>query len=319
MRSKSSLYLFALILEFFCGLIRTAFIVAFVVFTMYFLFIIAIYPANLLLIDWTPNGFTKTMIVVAILFSYSNIIASWVAYIGFGGGSVFTRFVLGARELSSREHEILTNLFEQMISQVDFDIGGFSKLYIYDSPMEFVNLIGTTLYVSSGAIDSEYLPPLIAHEFGHLNNKDGNTILALRRLVFPLFYMFIGGVRDFSSGRPAYRPDVKEFEATEIFYSMINKVVFFLFAFFGGGIGVWGLSWWWAAYFRQQDFFADAYAAKLGYKDELLKYLEEHKFFDSAVPYMLGWRPAHELRIDALNNPDLYGLEEVKKAPTPSR
>ncbi|MCO5194712.1 MAG: hypothetical protein M9930_15710, partial [Anaerolineae bacterium] len=56
----------------------------------------------------------------------------------------------------------------------------------------------------------------------------------------------------------------------------------------------------WARYFRERDYFADQFVVRCELKDELLEYLEEKRFYDTSVPYMLGWRPANEQRIDKL-------------------
>ena len=222
---------------------------------------------------------------------------------------------MGAREPSTRERETIRQVFEQMAEGADFPISSYSKLYVIDAVLEYANLIGTTLYVSSASFRGNNLQALIAHEYGHLNNGDGSLILALRRLVFPPFSLFIGGIRDFSTNRPAYRPAVKEFDAMQIFYSMINNMIFFALAFIGGGLGVWVMSWAWAGYFRGRDYLADSFAAALGYRDLMLGYLEANIYFDTSVPYMLGWHPASELRIDALQYPGQYGLPSYEGVP----
>lgn len=248
------------------------------------------------------------ILIVAAILAYANIITSLIAYFGYGGGSLLTRFVLGARKASTREREAIMGVFEQMADGADFPIRSYSKLYVVDSVQEYANLVGTTLYISSAGLRGNNLQAFVAHEFGHLNNGDGSLILALRRLVFPPFSLFIGGIRDFSTNRPKYRPDVKEFDTLQVFYSIVNNIIFFTLAFIGGGLGVWVLSWAWASYFRQRDYAADSFAARLGYRDLLVQYLDGNIFFDTAVPYMLGWQPAAELRIDALQHPDAYGL-----------
>ena len=176
-------------------------------------------------------------------------------------------------------------------------------MFAVDSPIETAYTIGTTLYLSSGAIDSQYLNVFLAHELGHLNNGDGGVVLALRRLVFPLFYMFMGTVRDFSTGRssPGSRQQIQS--QSDIFYSMVNGIIFLILATIGGGLGVWLNSWAWASYFRDRDYLADQFVVQAGLKEVLVEWLEQKKFYDTSVPYMLGWHPANELRIDRIVHP----------------
>ncbi len=309
------LYALAVVIESVVGLLRAA-LFTFVLWLMFLFGMLLVVYLDYLAIGnesvfayqnqlqvFSENGLIWWPVTLGGLLAYSNILTSLMAYIGFGGGSLMTRFVMGAREASTREQEKLNELFTQMVSQSEIEIRSFSKLYILDSLLESVNLIGTTLYVSSGAIRGNHLPALIAHEYGHLNYGDGSNILALRRLVFPLFSLFISGIRDFSTGRPIYRPEIKAFDPVQLSSAIKNKLMFFRFALIGGGISVWALSWFWAKYFRENDYLADAFAVKLGYKDELLAYLEQDRFYDTAVPYMLAWYPANELRIDAIENP----------------
>ena len=322
-RSKNwVLYLGTLLIELITGLFRLLLTIplTMVLFLIvgWLLSKIGIGPVDVFQLNTDPQyaqGIVVLIVIVAAILAYANIIASLVAYFGFGGGSLMTRFVLGAREASTRERETILQVFEQMADGADFPIRSYSKLYVIDSVLEFANLVGTTLYVTSAGMRGDNLQALIAHEFGHLNNGDGSLILALRRLVFPPFSLFIGGIRDFSTNRPAYRPAIKEFDAVQIFYSIINNIIFFTLAFIGGGIGVWVMSWAWAGYFRTRDYVADSFAAGLGYRDLLVSYLEANIFFDTSIPYMLGWRPAAELRIDALQHPGSYGLPAYGDVP----
>jgi hypothetical protein len=166
--------------------------------------------------------------------------------------------------------------------------------------MEFMYLIGTTLYASSGSFGSKYFQSLLAHELGHNQNSDGATILALRRFVFPVSYLFIRNVRDFSTGRLTAAREGGSPSPTDVFYSMVNGLIFFVLSLAGGGVGAWLLSWSWASYFRERDYLADKFVVACDLKDELLAYLEENRFYDTSIPFMLNWQPANEQRIDKL-------------------
>ncbi len=251
-----------------------------------------------------------------IVVGYAPIIFSLAAYLGYGSGHTLTRYALGAREPSTRENEQIYEMRKAILEGAGHkEMKGFSGIFIIDSPIEYLYLIGTTLYISSGSLRSQHFQVLLAHETGHADNEDGAMILALRRLVFPLSYIFIANVRDFSTARPnsreivAERPNVPtnipdlsglDSQPATVFFSIVNSVLFFILSFAGGGLGVWITSGLWAKYFRERDYLADKTVVELSMKDELIDYLEQKRFYDTSVPFMQNWQPANEQRIDWL-------------------
>jgi Zn-dependent protease with chaperone function len=313
--SQQDLYVATLLIEFLTGLWR---------FSLLLMLLFAVFAIFLALVKYSTyfgpdfqrrmgiysfegyyssvlNGAKQWSLILAFLISYANIFSSLQSWIAEGG--YLTRFVMGARSMSTREKEKIYAILKEIAWRSQREVKGFSEIYILDSPFDQVNLIGTTLYISSGAVQSEHIRVLLAHEIGHLDNGDGRTVLALRRLIFFPFQLFLAGVRSYSTNRPNPKPELKEFEAMEVFYYLMNKLIFVFCALLGGGLGVWIMSWHWARYFREVDYRADAYVASLGYKNQLIEYLEQGKFYDTSVPYMVGWRPANELRIDRLMHP----------------
>ena len=237
--------------------------------------------------------------LLGMIVGYGPIAISIMAYMGYGSGHTLTRFALGARKPSQRENAQIVAVLKKVTKAAGkTKLAGFSGFYIVDSPLEYLYLIGTTLYLSSGAIQSKHFTAMVAHEMGHLHHGDGATTLALRRLIFPLFYIFIANVRDFSTSKPNAKRDELRLSPADIFYNMVNQVIFFLFSITGGGLGVWLTSWLWASYFREADYAADGFAMQRNLKAQLVEYLEEKRFYDTSVPYMLGWQPANEQRID---------------------
>jgi Zn-dependent protease with chaperone function len=247
------------------------------------------------------GGALKWSMFWAFVLSYANIFLSLQAL--WAGGGYLTRFVLGARQMSTREKDTIYAALLEIAERAERPVKGFSAVYILDTPFDQVNLIGTTLYISSGAVQSESLRVILAHEIGHLDNDDGRIVLALRRMVFVPFQFFLAGVRKYSTNAANPKPELKEFEAMAVFFFLMNKLIFVLCALWGGGLGVWLTSWHWAKFFRETDYKADVFVASLGYKDQLIEYLEQGKFYDTAVPYMAAWHPANELRIDRLLYP----------------
>ena len=143
---------------------------------------------------------------------------------------------------------------------------------------------------------------------------------ALRLLTFPVFQLFTSNVRRFSTARPnkAGKGEGDETEVETVAKAVDSNFVKIIVALIGGGFGVIFYSIAWAKYFRYADYMADWYVSMLGYQEQLIDWLELNKFYDSSVPYMVGWIPANELRIDALKYPDKYtekileGVKEVK-------
>ncbi len=268
------------------------------------------------LIDNLSNTYFAALLslcfLVGFAFAWLPYVASLLSYVGISGGDRLTRFVLGARDPSHRELNRLLGALERVndmcktdeASAIRIDEGliGFSSILVIDTTLDITYVVGRALYVSSGLLDEQrgrHLDALIAHEVGHNQYNHGGLILSLRRLVFPLFQLFVGSIRKFSTSRPASRT-IKELGPTDTFYTMINAVTFFLFSLIGGGLGVLLMSPWWASYFRKADYLADWFVVQLGLGHELIEYLEEKKFYDTSVPYMMAWVPANELRIDRI-------------------
>ena len=257
--------------------------------------------------------------IIGLIVAYAPIVFSMITFLGGGSGHTFTRMALGARHPSTREKKKVFSI----ISQIQKNAGkrtleGFARIYVIDSQTEYMYLIGNTLYISSLAINSDYLQSRLAHELGHHQQSDGLLILGLRRFVLPLMYIFVSPVRDYSTARPksvqnpAERPDAPEFNIVipnlvddseaETFFAIINRILFFAMSFAGGGLGVWLMSPFWSAYFRERDYTADQFVSRYKMKDELVSYLETNRFYDTSVPFMRNWQPANEQRIDALLN-----------------
>lgn len=305
-------YLETIVIEVIAGLFR---------FVPIFLFVFVIvwvttfwrYQAsyNFGILGFNTAGVITVSTFLSVVISYFNILLSFGAKLGLGSGRSWTRFALGARDASTRELEQINQFLSQVAAEAKnrkVTVNTFTALYVLDSPMAYANVIGSTLYISSGAFGSRHFQALVVHDLAHLHQGVGVEVLSLRRLVSPFFQFFVGDIKNFSTNPTDPRPEIREFDAIAIYFTMVNKFVFFVFALFGGGLGVYMLSPLWASYFRQCDYEADAFAAKLGYKDVILELLEETKFYDTAVPYMRSWSPANELRIDALLHPALYGL-----------
>lgn len=239
-------------------------------------------------------------VVIGLVLGFGMIVLSLFSLAEFQGGYTFTRFLLGARDMSQREQELYLSLLQEINEIAPKGTKGFTHAYVVDNPLSRTFLIGTTLYVSSGALEDRHALAIIAHEFGQLQRKVGGTIHALRLLVFPLFYVFLRNVRTWSTATKAGVKLPEEVSQTDLFFTVANAMLFFFLSLFGGGLGVWVTSPLWAKYFREEDYIADEFVVACGLRDELIEYLEQNRLFDTAVPYMMGWQPANESRLDRL-------------------
>ncbi len=166
--------------------------------------------------------------------------------------------------------------------------------------------IGSTIYVTSYAAKSEHLVGLAAHELGHLAHRDGDVILALRRLVIPFAYFYgidrqplpAGSV--FATGGAALGAQQVITDDMKLFYRMKMLPLKFSMSFWFGGLGMFIMGRQWANFWRHRDFLADEYAAAIGLRDDLMSVLEAYEHVDVAQPYLLTNRPYTAQRLDRL-------------------
>ena len=166
--------------------------------------------------------------------------------------------------------------------------------------------IGSTIYVTSYAAKSEHLAGLAAHELGHLAHRDGDVILALRRLVIPFAYFYgidrqplpAGSV--FATGGAALGAQQVITDDMKLFYRMKMLPLKFSMSFWYGGLGMFIMGRQWANFWRHRDFLADEYAAAIGLRDDLMSVLEAYEHVDVAQPYLLTNRPYTAERLDRL-------------------
>lgn len=304
--NRSRLYALTMWIELASALLRFVLVSALALFVLFPIAVaVLIVQINLqnrldgLLLAWVGIS-----LLIGLIAGFGMILVSLQAYQGYNSGQWFTRFLLGARPMSSREQEYYSEALSTIASS-DIDLNKkvyFGAVYIVDSPLSSVYLIGTTLYMTSTALQDKHLAVMVAHELGALQRNVGGTVLALRSLVFPVFYFFVRNLRTWSTGTRAGVKANEEISPTDLFYTVANAVLFFFLALFGGGLGVWVTAPLWARYFQQEVFLSDAFVLfECDLVEELVEYLEQNRFYDTAVPYMLGWLPANELRLDRLN------------------
>ena len=218
----------------------------------------------------------------------------------------------GARAPSTREEQMLMPVLQQVIESAGAHVRSFNEIYIVDSPVEMIYTIGPYLIPSSSALRSRYLGAMLAHELGHIQNNDNNVAHALSDMMskrYPqpkrptLAEMSTGAV-------VAPGTDVEALQKGVGNVSKMLKLIrpqdaifvvgFMNFFNTGGGVRRRGQEW--AAYFREQDYKADAFAVQCGYKHQLIEHLEQRRLIEGSIPDGLAWQAPAELRIERLMN-----------------
>jgi Zn-dependent protease with chaperone function len=220
------------------------------------------------------------------------------------GSGWWWRQRIGAREPSQREQLAYTDAIELLQANSTTPLPNPGTWFVLDTPEPDAAVLGDALMLSRGLLDSPHLPAVLAHELGHLATPDGRVTAALNRLVI---------------SPPIYKPDPREQKQNRETTPIITGDRIFLvtlavhttiwvarktIALARGGLGLWILRAGWGAYWREREYTADQYAARLGQADELADFLEVHALIhDHPIPFI--WTTDHthpptELRIDRL-------------------
>lgn len=239
-------------------------------------------------IGWKLEGPTTGYVL-----AFGPLVWSLAALVGIPSGGTLTRLELGARTPSERERTAIEAALDLLIRP---RVRRPRRVYVIDAPTINAHVVGTTLYVERGLIAAPDLPAVLAHELGHLNSLDGRLTHATRRLMFPgtLLLGRLGVINAALSMN--YHPLGK--------VSGCGCVGFYLALIIGylGGVGTWLLLGpLWTRYWRQREYQADAYAARLGQAGPLADALEDQVFHDVATPWQRGrTHPYTEQRIERL-------------------
>jgi Zn-dependent protease with chaperone function len=219
------------------------------------------------------------------------------------GGGWWWRSQMGGRAPSERERTAYAAALEQLRTRSRQPFREPRSWFVLDMPEPDAAVSGDALALSRGLFESEYLPAVLAHELGHVNAPDGRLTAALNRLVI----------------HPPPRMSARERDPRETHIEIAtDDTVALGITFFGallwlarksltfaeGGFGLRLLSPFWGSYWREREYAADAFAARLGEAGELADFLEVHALMhDHPVPFI--WLSEHthpptELRIERL-------------------
>jgi Zn-dependent protease with chaperone function len=236
------------------------------------------------------------------------------------GGGWWWRQKMGGREPSLRERAAYQDAVETIRSLTPAPIRLPTSWFVIDAPQPDAAVCGEWLVLSRGLLESEWLAAVLAHELGHVNSSDGKLTAAINRLVINP-----PARKDYSDhGRTV----VLAADAVSLSISLIGGLAWLIrkaIRFAGGGVALRLLAPFWGSYWREREYAADQYAARLGQGEELADFLELHALIhDHPVPFI--WLTEHthpptELRIDRLRNASSRpvavapGSEPVKTAP----
>jgi Zn-dependent protease with chaperone function len=198
------------------------------------------------------------------------------------GGGWLMRREMQARKPSEREGKAIGDALDLVIP-AGSKVPRPSKIFVVNSPELNAAIVGTSLYVWQGVIWTAHLPPIVAHELGHLASFDGRLTVGTRRLVYPFF-------------GPLGRVLVRSWDKLGCYGLFFGA----LFVVLAGGFGLFLLQVVWRAYWRNREFAADAYAAELGQARPLAELLEQFLYLDPLIPWIGSYYPPTEYRIDRL-------------------
>jgi Zn-dependent protease with chaperone function len=213
----------------------------------------------------------------------------------------------GGRRPSQREQFAYNDSVDLLQAQTREPLPLPENWFVIDTPTPNAAVCGETLMLSRGLLESDHLPAVLAHELGHLATPDGKLTAAINRLVLipprPPRHEQTN-----HEPQPGFEFEIhnERIVLTLLGIRILSWIVRKTLKFVNGGFGLWLTSPVWGIYWRQREYKADAYAARLGQADELADFLEVHALIhDYPVPYI--WLTEHthppvELRIDKLRD-----------------
>jgi Zn-dependent protease with chaperone function len=242
---------------------------------------------------------------------------SAAALINPAGGGWWWQQRLGGRQPSKREHLRYRDAIEHLEAATTILLPTPKRWFVLDDAEPDAAVCGDTLMLSSGLLESPHLIPVLAHELGHLQGIDARLTAAVNRLVI-----------ERPERRPRTKPEgetpsrpaapvrtVVHVRQPKLRWRLAGWAARMTLALLRGGLALrltapaWGQVW------REQEYQADLWAARIGQGDPLADFLEQQALkHDHPIP--LVWLTEHthpptELRIEQLR-------AAAKKQPQPT-
>ena len=227
---------------------------------------------------------------------------SLAALAGLPRGHLLTRLQVGGRPLTPWEQARLDAALARPRA-----CGVPIPRHIFAVDREGLNAFvsGRTLYVYRELFAHKGLAGVLAHELGHHNSLDGRISGAIFGLTLPGGFLLTYGLLSVLQW-VAYGAFMLLLGLFVIVFLLMGLNVWgFLRRIFGvsvgltrmaiifavGGVGTALLGSLWRSYFVQREFAADAYAARLGYADSLIRFFEHEVLSDVSIPWYT--QPSH--------------------------
>lgn len=226
---------------------------------------------------------------------------SLAALVNPAGSGWWWRQRMGGREPSRREYLAYRDALRDIEAGTMILLPTPKRWFVVDERSCDAAVCGDALMVSRGLLESPHLPAVLAHELGHLQGIDARLTAAVNRLVID------------RPERPRANPEETALHASvpvsaspspTLARRLMRWAARMTIALLRGGVGLRLTAPAWGAVWREQEYEADRFAARIGQAEELADFLElEALVHDHPIP--LVWltdhtHPPAELRIDRL-------------------
>lgn len=184
------------------------------------------------------------------------------------------------------------------------------KWFVVDVAEPHAEVRGDTLMLTRGALESRYLPALLAHELGHLRGMDARLMAAVEHLEVVGHRRVGSATRSTRGAQEAVSAPgtpggaaVRTREAG-LLWSLARGIARVWLELLRGGWGVATMAPAWGELWREAEYGADEYAASLGEGETLAQFLELHALSQER-PVRWAWlkgqpSPPVALRVERL-------------------
>ena len=235
---------------------------------------------------------------IPLIFGSLNLAMSLGIFFGWNAPISGIKLSFDSREMTSEEKDYMIGFYRRLVESGRSDERVFKSWNIIESSGVFAFTYGENIFISRGSFVERYFNALVAHEIGHLHQRDGLILQALHSFTYPLFNHLLFNPTTIQKGVIEQDKDFNKpnFLLSGILSSM--TITFFTLSF--GGWSVQALARFWSRFYINRDYLADDYALSLGFGYELLNYLESYKDFDTALPLFNRWRGYTRVRIERI-------------------
>ena len=235
---------------------------------------------------------------IPLIFGSLNLAMSLGIFFGWDAPISGIKLSFDAREPTNEEKDYIIRFYRRLVEGGRSDERVFKSWNVIESVGVFAFTYGENIFISRGSFTERYFNALVAHEIGHLHQRDGLVLQALHSFTYPFFNHLLFNPTSIQRGviEPEKDYSKPNFLLSGILSSM--TITFFTLSF--GGWSVQALARFWSRFYINRDYLADDYALRLGFGYELLSYLESYKDFDTALPLFNRWRGYTRVRIERI-------------------